>query len=202
MKTTRFTLLFLLLIFSTSTPAKDYALTVYGGYRGGGAFTETGTDNSLPLDSTPAFSVALDMPYDSTRQYQLFVSHQRTGVVLTDSSITDRAELGMNITYVHIGGTNFFTGPIGKGPYMVGGIGATWFDPADDYDSELRASMNLGFGYQLPLGETLALRFEARGYATLVNSSGGFFCSGGCVISISGDTVMQAELMLGVTGRF
>ena len=57
-------------------------------------------------------------------------------------------------------------------------------------------------GYQVPVGDTFALRFEARGYATLVNSSGGLFCSGGCVVSIEGDVVTQGELMLGLSARF
>ena len=36
----------------------------------------------------------------------------------------------------------------------------------------------------------------------LVNSSGGLFCSGGCVVSIEGDVVTQGELMLGLSARF
>jgi hypothetical protein len=46
------------------------------------------------------------------------------------------------------------------------------------------------------------LRFEGRGYATLVDSSGGLFCSGGCVISIKGSTVTQGEALLGLSFRF
>jgi len=40
----------------------------------------------------------------------------------------------------------------------------------------------------LPLGDSLGLRFEARGYATLLNNRGGLFCGSnvGCVVSISG----------------
>jgi hypothetical protein len=61
---------------------------------------------------------------------------------------------------------------------------------------------NLGIGYQLPLGERTALRIEARGYATLVNSSGGMFCSGGCTISIKGDTLTQGNVQLGLSFRY
>jgi hypothetical protein len=91
---------------------------------------------------------------------------------------------------------------VGRGPYFVGGLGATLFNPASGYSSELYPSINIGFGYQWPLGDKLAVRVEARGYATLVNSSGGVFCSGGCVISIKGDTVTQGEVMLGLSSRF
>jgi hypothetical protein len=62
--------------------------------------------------------------------------------------------------------------------------------------------MNLGIGYQLPLGERVALRFEARGYATLVDSDSALFCSGGCVVSIKGDTVTQGDILLGLTFRY
>ena len=53
-----------------------------------------------------------------------------------------------------------------------------------------------------PEQNTLAVRVEARGYGSLVNSSGGVFCSGGCVVSIKGDSITQGELMLGLSARF
>jgi hypothetical protein len=181
--------------------AKDNAVTVYAGFRDGGSFTEVDTGQSLGLDGSGAYSLALDIGVDASRQVQLFLSHQRTNLSLEGASAGSPA-LPMNITYLHVGGTSFFTGAIGKGPYVVGGIGATFFDPSQGYSSELRASGNLGIGYQLPLGTTVALRLEARGYATLFNSSGGLFCSGGCVISIEGDLVTQGEVMLGLSARF
>ncbi len=48
----------------------------------------------------------------------------------------------------------------------------------------------------------VALRFEARGYATLVDSDSALFCSGGCVVSIKGDTVTQGDILLGLTFRY
>ena len=108
----------------------------------------------------------------------------------------------MDIYYLHLGGTFFFDGEVGKGAYAVGGLGATLFNPGQGYKSELYPSINIGFGYQWPLGKVLAARIEARGYGTLVNSSGGVFCSGGCVISIKGDSVGQGELMVGLSARF
>jgi hypothetical protein len=66
----------------------------------------------------------------------------------------------------------------------------------------LRPSLNLGVGYQLPLAQQLALRFEARGYVTVVNSSAGLFCSGGCVFKIKGDAVTQGEAQLGLSYCF
>ena len=105
--------------------------------------------------------------------------------------------------YFHVGGINYFEGPIGQGPYLVGGLGATLFEPGSSgYSNELRPSLNLGIGYQLALGGDLALRVEARGYATLFNSTGGVFCSVGCVFKIKADAVAQAEAQLGLSYRF
>jgi hypothetical protein len=46
------------------------------------------------------------------------------------------------------------------------------------------------------------LRAEARAFLTLVNSSGGFMCSGGCVAVLKSDLFTQYGGFLGVTVRF
>ena len=182
--------------------AKDNAVTVYGGFRDGGSFTDAVSGESLSLDGSGAASVALDFGIDASRQIQFFVSHQRTDLSLDSAPSTTGMVLPMSITYLHFGGTNYFSGAIGKGPYVVGGLGATYFDPDQGFSSELRPSINLGIGYEVPIGKTFSLRLEARGYASLFNSSGGLFCSGGCIISIQGDLLTQGEVMLGLSTRF
>ena len=185
-----------------SACAQDYAVTIYGGYRGGGHFSDADTGKNLGLESNGAVSLALDIPFDASRQYQVFLSHQHTQLALDSAPVSGTNRLPMDITYLHAGGTSFFDGEVGKGVYAVGGLGATFFHPGQGYKSELYPSINVGLGYQLPLGSTLAVRLEARGYGTLVNSRGGVFCSGGCVVSIKGDVLTQGELMLGLSARF
>ena len=68
--------------------------------------------------------------------------------------------------------------------------------------SEIRPSLSIALGYEQALGPALALRMELRGYATLINSSGGFFCSGGCVVVLHGDGLLQAEGLIGLSLRF
>ncbi|UCH46434.1 MAG: hypothetical protein JSU95_09870 [Betaproteobacteria bacterium] len=199
-------IIMVLAIMFMATPAvaagKDKALTLYGGYRDGGRFTDEISGQRLEVEGSGAVSLAYDFAKDASRAYQIFLSHQRSDLSLKNVPAATSESIGMNITYLHIGGTNFWQSRLGKGWYVVGGLGATFFDPGEGFDSELRASGNLGFGYEQPLGKTFGLRFEARGYATLVNSSGGFFCSGGCIVSISGEVFTQGELMLGLSARF
>lgn len=184
--------------------ARDSALTVYGGYRDGGQFTDTTSGSTLRIDGASAFAISLDLPYDGNRQVQIFLSRQSSDLALVQPAPTPLgSKVPLAVTYLHIGGNYFFEGPVGHGPYVVGGIGVTLFEPdGEGLGSELRPSLGLGFGYQFLLGQRLALRLEARGYATWINSSGGFFCSGGCVVSIKGESVTQGEALLGLSYRF
>ena len=182
------------------------AVTLYGGYRGGGGFTDSVTGDSIDVKESGAVSVAIDVPIDGMRQYQFFVSHQSSKFETGAQSSPAVAGLNgqsVSVTYFHVGGTNFFEGQVGRGAYLVGGLGVTLFSPGlNGYSEEWRPSMNIGLGYEWPLGRNLSLRAEVRGYLTLVNSSGGLFCSGGCVVSIKGDTFGQGEAMLGLSARF
>ncbi len=189
----------------TSAPAarnaaQGRALTVYGGYRFGGGFADADTARSMDLKSSGAFAASLDFPLDQSRQYQLFVAYQDTKL---QNATASGGDLPMSIAYLHLGGTSFVEGPVGKGLYVVGGLGATWFSPsASGTSSEVRPSMNVGVGYQWPLGRDLSMRLEARGYVTLINSDSALFCSGGCVYRIQGDVFTQGEALIGVSARF
>jgi hypothetical protein len=194
---------------SSAAQSLDSALTIYAAYRDGGSFTDATIGSTLPIEASGAGSISLDLGLDATRQVQLFVSRQSSQLNVQQASApippggTVPGKLPMRVTYLHVGGTNFLEGRIGRGAYVMGGLGATLFEPGGEgFENELRPSMNLGIGYQLPLGERFALRIEARGYFTLVDSSGGMFCSGGCTISIKGDTMSQGDVQLGLSFRF
>jgi hypothetical protein len=187
------------------TSPRDNAFTVHGGFRDGGSFVDTATDRKVRLDGSGMFAASLDLGLDGTRQLQFHVSQQRSDLQLSSATgaSSGTTRLPLTVTYLHLGGTNFFDGPIGRGPYVLGGIGATLLRPGtSEYATELRPSINLGLGYQLPLSERVALRFEARGYFTLVDSSGGLFCDGGCTLSIRGDGFTQGDAQIGVSIRF
>jgi hypothetical protein len=196
---------------NAAQPSRDNAFTVYAAYRDGGSFIDVTTGSSLPIEASGAWAVSLDLGLDpgAGTQLQIYVSRQssdvdaRNATAPTPPASPLPAKFPMTVTYAHVGGTTFLGRNIGQGLYLAGGIGATLFEPdLDGLANELRASASLALGYQLPLGERLALRFEARGYATLVNSDSALFCSGGCVISIKGNTVTQGEVQLGLSFRF
>lgn len=175
------------------------AVSIYGGYTGSSGIENATTQTDADVKSSGAFMLVLGTDLDASRELQLQFSQQST--TLSPGAGADPFDL--TIRYLHVGGTAFIDQPIGRGPYAVGGIGATHFSPsASGYGSETKASLNLGFGYYWPLTEQVALRAEARGFFTLVNSSGGFLCSGGCIAVLKGDMFSQYGAMLGLTARF
>jgi hypothetical protein len=194
---------------SAAQPSRDNAFTVYAAYRDGGSFTDITTGSRLPIEASGAWAASLDLGRSPATQVQLFVARQSSHVDARQATqpmppaAPLPAKFPMTLTYAHIGGTSFVDKKIGQGVYLAGGIGATLFEPdLNGLANELRPSVSLGIGYQLPLGERFALRFEARGYATLVNSDSALFCSGGCVISVRGNTVTQGDVQLGFSFRY
>jgi hypothetical protein len=184
------------------TSSKESSITVYGGYRFGGGFDDETSGRSWDLADDVSYSIALDIGLDRRTQLQLFVGYSASALKASDFSPTvDNIDL--DVTYIHIGGT-YFLSQTGQGGYVVGGLGATYFSPGQNLNSETKFSFNLGGGYMVPIGKHVGLRLEARAFVTLVDNDGGMFCGSnvGCVVSIQGDTLLQGDVMAGLSIRF
>ena len=185
--------------------ADQRELTVYAGYRDGGSFKDVANRTSIGIGGAESFAASLDLPLDESRKIQVYFSYQDS--ILREKSGGPASPpydpgLPLHVMYLHVGGMNYFSGSSSRGPYVVGGAGATLFDPGSGgYSSELRASLNLGLGFQQPLSKRFALRIEARGFFTLVNTSGGLFCGNTCTVVVQGDSVVQGELSVGLVFR-
>ena len=187
------------LLCAASPAAAQASVTFYGGYAGTSGIDDATSDASADVKDGATFGVAIGMPFDASRELQLLYNQQST----TLSPGGGAAPFDLTIRHLHVGGTVFVDRAVGQGFYAVGGVGVTQFSPATTgYGNEYKPSLNVGFGYYLPLGDRLALLAEARGFFTLVNSSGGFLCSGGCVVVLKSDTVTQVEAKIGLMARF
>lgn len=187
---------------ATSSPRNENDLTLYAGYRFGGELTDINTGNSWELTEGTSYALAADFGLSRNTQWELFVSH-RSGALKASGLFSPVVNnIGLDVTYYHIGGT-YFAEQVGRGFYLVGGLGATQLSPDQaGLNSETRFSFNIGGGYMISATKHVAVKLEARGFVTLLNSSGGMFCSGGCVVQIKGTTMTQGEILAGITARF
>ena len=195
-------LAWLVLLLPARAALGQSAFTLYGGYAGGGSFEQQTGSTTANADVASSFTGAasIDWALDAARNVQLFASGQRSTLQLAGAN---PGSVDLGLYYLHLGGSNFFEGRAGQGGYVAGGLGATLMSPSGaGLGSEVRPSMSLAIGYEHAFGPSLALRAELRGYATLINSSGGFFCSGGCVVTLSGDALLQAAALVGLSLRF
>ena len=188
---------------SASTEKNESSITVYGGDRFGGSVTDATTDATSNLDNGSSFALAVDIGLDSNTQLELFYSQQNTA--LTSGAFSSRTNnIGLTLHNYQIGGTNFIE-EMGRGLYVMGGIGATTAKPdRSGLNSETFFSGNLGIGWMVPLGAHVGLRFEGRGYGILLNSRSALFCGGtnGCTLAIKGSGLFQGEVLAGLSIRF
>ena len=188
---------------SASTWKSESSITVYGGDRFGGSVTNATTDSTINLDNGSSFALAVDIGLDSNTQLELFYSQQKTA--LTSGVFSPRTNnIGLTLHNYQIGGTNFID-EMGRGLYVMGGIGATTAKPdRSGLNSETFFSGNLGIGWMVPLGAHVGLRFEGRGYGILLNNRSTIFCGGtnGCTVAIKGTGLFQGEVLAGLSMRF
>ena len=196
-----------LLAFAPAAHAEDmtqFQVGLNGGYRMGGSLEDEVTGDDRDLDEASSFAVSLELRYrhGDDRFYQLWYSHQA-------SSINDgTASHDVDVEYLHLGGTLPFGGWEHAQPYFAAGLGATRFSSsAPGADDVTRFSGSMAFGLEVPLAKNAAIRLEARGYATFVDTSTSFFCKsdngdGVCRIVASGSTILQAEALAGILIRF
>jgi hypothetical protein len=188
---------------SASFAKNESSLTVYGGARFGGGVTDSTTNSTINLQNGSSFAVAFDIGLDRNTQIELFYSQQNTA--LTTGALSSQANnIGLTLYNYQIGGTNFIE-EVGRGLYVMGGIGGTTAKPnRSGLNSETFFSGNLGIGWMVPLGPHVGLRFEGRGYGVLLNNHSAVFCGGttGCTVAIKGNGLFQGEVLAGISIRF
>jgi Outer membrane protein beta-barrel domain len=188
---------------SPAAAKNESSVTLYGGGRFGGSVTDSTTYSTIDLKNGSSFGLAVDIGLDRSRQLELFYSQQDTA--LTSGAFSSQANnAGLTLRNYHLGGTAFIE-QVGRGPYVMGGIGATTATPkSSGLNSSTFFSGNLGLGWMLPIGAHVAFRFEARGYGILLNNNSALFCGGatGCRVAIKGNGLFYGEALAGLSIRF
>jgi Outer membrane protein beta-barrel domain len=179
------------------------SFTVYGGDRFAGSVTDSTTNSTINLRNGSSFALALDIGLDQNNQVEVFYSQQNSA--LASGVFSSKANnIGLTLYNYQIGGTDFIE-EVGRGLYVVGGLGGTTVKPdRSGLNSETFFSGNVGIGWMVPIGAHVGLRFEARGYGILLNNKSAVFCGGaaGCTVAIKGNALFQGEALAGISARF
>jgi opacity protein-like surface antigen len=196
-----------LLLASPAAQADELPLfqaALHGGYRVGGSLEDVDTGDDADFEDGGSFALALELRFDKgdDRYYQLWYSRQ-------GSKVNDGLEThDVDIEYLHIGGTLPFGGYEHAQPYFAAGLGATRFSSSSaGADDRTNFSGSIAFGLEVPLAKNAAIRLEARGYLTAVDTNSAIFCrsdlaGGVCRIVASGSSIFQAEGLAGIAVRF
>jgi hypothetical protein len=185
-------------------PAPTFEISPFVGYRVGGNFTDTTTNESVTLDAHTSFALALDALAYEGGQYEFFYSRQATSM-----SGHTLAPTGLKVEYLHIGGTVAFDESQPRvQPYLAGGLGATILVPdAPGSRQDTAFSMSLALGLRIPLSRHFLLRLEGRGYLSLLNADTAIFCHSDqngalCQIRAQGSAFFQFDFLAGASYVF
>lgn len=180
--------------------------TPFIGYRLDGDFDQTdlttGIETELSLEDKTSYGFIIAWPYSNQRQGEFLISHYQTDFTPVNSTLFS-ANNEINVTYLQVGGNvplTYIPMPV----KLSGGLGLTYLAPESSrFDSESQFSINLGLQSRLPINEQLAIRLDARVFATFFDSDSELFCSNqGCIASVSSDLWLQGEFTAGLSFSF
>jgi len=188
------------IIFSAgSSYAAKFEITPLLGYTFGGDFKNSETEETLDFDEGASYGVILglkDQSKTGSAFYELLYLRQESSLELNNDKNFD-----VDVNYLHIGG-RYGSDGAAVNPYVAAGIGVTYFDP-NKGDSETEFSFSIGAGINVPLHEHVQLRFEGRGFGTVLSNDSSMFCSNNrCLIKASGDVFWQFTGFSGLVVSF
>lgn len=180
-----------------------FEITPFFGQMFGGAF-EDPTDNSeRDVKSDTNFGIFLNLIADiPERQYELFYTKQGTVIEGT-------VPIDVDIDYLQLGGTVAYPQAKHVIPYFGATFGGTRFAPDEPgLDDETKLSFSVGGGMKFPITDHFGVRFDLRGFITLLDTDSDIFCvsdpanTSGCLIKAKSDTFIQYAASLGFSMAF
>lgn len=184
---------------SAPVAAGDIELSPFAGLQYGGGYVSAA---GVPYSFDPSldYGATLDLAVAPTWRVELLYSRQETELQPpvggpTFPQVVERYMIGIQEE------------PETDGPFRFFGVallGATRLVPGlSGIDSELRFAAGLSLGTKVPASGRFALRLEARGFYTVVDSGGAVFCTNGtCLFRFSGSGIWQGDVTAGLVLRF
>lgn len=180
---------------------KKWEITPFFGYMAGGEFENPLTNTDRDLDEDNNFGVIFNAAVDQWRHYELLYTQQST-------KIGGATPIDLDIQYLQIGGTVSNPDAERVIPYFGLTVGAARFSPDQPgLDDETKFAFTIAGGFKVPITEHIGVRFDARGYVSLLDTDGNIFCVsddgvGTCAVRTKSDTLFQYSAALGLIIAF
>ncbi|HET9251140.1 MAG TPA: outer membrane beta-barrel protein [Candidatus Eisenbacteria bacterium] len=129
---------------------------------------------------------------------------QETELSINGDNINPSAERAFELQVAQLHG-NFLFEKIGYGsttrPYFLLGLGATFFNPSGDFDTESRFSFSIGAGVKIEASEKIGLKIQGKYNPTYLDEDyGGVWCDPFYCYQVSDpDYLDQGEFAAGLT---
>jgi len=199
----RLSFVLLLTLISLPAFAQQVEVTPFIAYRSGGEFqADTINPNEdVQIDESEAYGVAVNIPLTPWSQIELMADFQSSNfqggndIFVPDQSLGD-----VDVAYYHVGFLVQGDHPKVQ-PFGVISLGATNINPdLPGLDSETKFSTSFGGGVKLFFSRNVGMRFEGRGFYTLLDRNDGFDDCNYCY-DYTND-LWQGEIRAGLIMRF
>ena len=201
------------------TSARNIELTPYAGYRWSSALTGTSTElqdgtilENLDFESGAIFGLWFDYRIDNRLMLELTAEGFPTKMQGTNTDTREKSDAFDVVLYYFQLGLHYEIIEYGVAaeevkirPFVYGGVGSTWFDPAGDRKSNAKFNVAFAIGFKFMFNERLGLRTQGRYFWTYMNASNDYFCTGDgtgggeqCTIFPTTESLSQIDLTLGL----
>ena len=188
-----------LLLGATAAQAQSVQITPFVGYAFGGSVRDTVLDESRSFDAALDYGGSLSFPISQGWRFELLYSRQATK--LSGDGLSPSFDVTIE---------RYLCGfQEEKGEGNVRWFGTVWFGATrfvpglGGFDSETKFGAGVGLGVKTFPVKNVGLRFEARGFYTLVKGEGGAFCANGtCLFAFSGTGLWQGDVSGGLILAF
>ena len=189
----------LLLAAAGAARAQSVQITPFAGYAFGGSARDVVLDQERSFEAALAYGGTISFPISESWRFELLYSRQPTelkgGLAPAFDVTIERYLAGFQEEKGEGGNVR---------PFGTIWFGATRFVPGlEGVDATTKFGAGVGLGVKSFLTKNVGLRFEARGFYTLVKGDSGSFClNGECLVVFSGTGLWQGDVSGGLILAF
>ena len=191
--------------FAVPVAAQTVEVVPFGGYRFGGSFAVSSEPGALEVKESATWGVSVGVKVAEDGELEASFARQDTRLA-SDGLFTSNPRFALAVEIYQVGSNYLFGEDRARlRPYIGAALGVTRLVPEPaELESETRFSASLAAGVKAYLGAHLCVRFEVRGFVTVLVSDSSVFCpqSGSCLVRTSGSKLSQAEVRGGLILRF